>query len=62
MGVVMATMAPFCWMAANWPRPARAISCQMGVVEARFPHCTVLITMSSAAARRTVFEYGTSLG
>ena len=53
-------MPPSCWIAANVPPPVAAICCQIGVVSAMSPHCTVLITMPRWRARATLSPYFTS--
>jgi hypothetical protein len=49
-------------IAANVPPPVVAICCQTGVVSARSPHCTALITMPFWRARATLRPNFTSSG
>ena len=60
IGVVSASMAPSCAMAAYWPRPARAISCHTGVVVVIPPHWIVLTAMCCLRAATTESANGTS--
>jgi hypothetical protein len=60
IGVVSASMPPSWRIAANVPPPVVAICCQIGVVSARSPHCTVLIAMPFLRARATLSANFTS--